>query len=400
MEPSTRDALRRVDAAVEIGIRLARSAPSGRILLQRIAATIDAEWIPRPWGDDLAAELHSARAAVEEPMSRQAVERALRDAWGTKPTEELDDLGPEPVAVTPTSQVHRGSLDGRLVAVKVLRPGLAGSVSRDLALLDTFGAPLGAAFPGLDPRALIAEFRDRVLEELDLENEASTQRRFHRALRDHPSLMVPAPIMRLAAERVLVSEWVDGVTLGCAPDRDQAAARLLLFTLGGGVAGMVHADPDPDDARVLADGRLAMLDYGAWRRVDPDRLGLARSAFEAFVADDAAGFAAAAEGLGWLPAGHGGAAIELIGHVLDDLGRPGPVRLDADALLAARDRLLARPDAAIGLALAGALPAPDLWPARSVAQLVVAIARVGATRDWRDDIAAVLRDGWDAAVGV
>jgi ABC1 atypical kinase-like domain len=62
-----------------------------------------------------------------------------------------------------------------------------------------------------------------VLDELDLEHESMTQRRFHRALRDHPLLMVPAPVTRLAREGVSVNEWVDGAPLSQAPDRDGAA---------------------------------------------------------------------------------------------------------------------------------------------------------------------------------
>ncbi|MGP0036548.1 MAG: AarF/UbiB family protein [Solirubrobacteraceae bacterium] len=103
------------------------------------------------------------------------IERVLRDAWGRRPTDELDDLDREPVAVTPISQVHRGVLDGAAVAVKVLRPGLAAAVRQDLGLLEGLRRPLQAAFPALDAGAALREFRERVLEELDLENEASVQ---------------------------------------------------------------------------------------------------------------------------------------------------------------------------------------------------------------------------------
>ena len=100
--------------------------------------------------------------------------------------------------MTPGAQVHRGSLDGKPVAVKVLRPGLAASVRQDMALLELLAGPLGSAFPGIDPAAATREFRERVLEELDLEHEAEVQRLFHRALRGHPFLSVPAPVTRLS----------------------------------------------------------------------------------------------------------------------------------------------------------------------------------------------------------
>jgi len=87
---------------------------------------------------------HARAVALAKP---DEVERALRAAWGAAPMEELDELDPEPAAVTPTSQVHRGELDGAPVAVKVLRPGVAASVRQDLALLEglRFGEARSAA---------------------------------------------------------------------------------------------------------------------------------------------------------------------------------------------------------------------------------------------------------------
>jgi hypothetical protein len=388
------DALRRIDALLQVGLRLARSAPSGRILLARIADAIDLEWIPRPWGEELAVELAAAQAGAGEPVSAKRIEHALRAAWGTRPADELDDFDRDPVAVTAICQVHRGVLDGAPVAVKVLRPGLARSVRQDLALLDALLAPLGAAFPALDGRAVLAEFRERVLDELDLEQEATAQRRFHRALRGHATLMVPAPVMRLAHPGVLVSEWVDGTPLSQAADRDRAAAQLVQFALGATAAGIVHADPDPDDVLVLPDGRLAILDFGAWCEVDRDRFVLARAAFDAFCARDVDAFARAVDNLGWLPADRGATALDVIDLALGDLAGPGAVRLDGDAVRGARDRVIDQPEAIVELILHGALPPQDLWPAKGVAQLFGTIARVGATSDWRALIGDALHDGW------
>jgi predicted unusual protein kinase regulating ubiquinone biosynthesis (AarF/ABC1/UbiB family) len=388
------DALRRIDGLLQVGLRLTRSAPSGRVLLARIAGGIDLEWIPRPWGEEIAVELAAAQASAREPVSTKRIEQALRHAWGRRPSDELDEFDRDPVAVTPTCQVHRGVLAGAPVAVKVLRPGLARSVRQDMALLDALLAPLGAAFPALDARAVLSEFRERALDELDLEQEATAQRRFHRALRGHPSLMVPAPVMRLAHAGVLVSEWVDGIPLSRAPDRDHAAAQLVRFALGSAAAGILHADPDPDDVLVLADGRLAILDFGAWCAVDRDRHMLATAAFDAFLVHDVDAFARAVEHLGWLPADYAAVAFEAIEHALGDLVGPGPVRIDRDAVLAARDRVIDQFDAIVELILNGVLPPQDLWCARGVAGLFGTIARVGATGDWQGLIGRALHEGW------
>ena len=253
---------------------------------------------------------------------------------------------------------------------------------QDLAVLEALLAPLEAAFPALDARGILHEFRERVLDELDLEYEASAQRRFQRALRGLPFLTIPRPITRLARDGVLVSEWVDGVPLWRAPDPDEAATRLVQFALGAAQAGLVHADLHPDDVLVLSDGRLAILDFGASCEVDRDRISIAAGALDAFVAGDVGEFGAAAERLGWLPSTHASVALELIRHALDGLAGQGVARLDSDAMLAARGRLFERPQAIAELVLAGALPPQDLWPARGLAQLFGTIARVGASGDW------------------
>jgi hypothetical protein len=98
--------------------------------------------------------------------------------------------------------------------------------------------------------------------------------------------------------------------------------------------------------------------------------------------------------LGWLPASRAAAALDVIDLALGDLAGPGAVRLDGDAVRAARDRLIDQPEAIVELILHGALPPQDLWPARAVAQLFATIARVGATGDWRELIGDVLHDGW------
>jgi hypothetical protein len=59
-----------------------------------------------------------------------------------------------------------------------------------------------------------------------------------------------------------------------------------------------------------------------------------------------------------------------------------------------RDRVIERGGEVASLVRAGALPAEDLWPARSFAMLVGTIARVGATGPWPELASAALRDGW------
>jgi predicted unusual protein kinase regulating ubiquinone biosynthesis (AarF/ABC1/UbiB family) len=304
------------------------------------------------------------------------------------------------VLVTPVAQVHHGELEGSPVAVKVLRPGLAGAVRQDLALLESLAGPAGAAFPAADIGALLREVRERVLDDFDLEHQGQALRRLHRALRGHPRITVPAPITRLTDETVLVREWVDGVPLTeAAPDaRDRACAHLVIFALGAARSGLTTADLQLDELFVTADGRTAVADVGSSAVVDPKRIDAVTQLVEAFVADDSDAMGAQLAALGWLPADRAPAVLALAREVLGPFAEGDPVRLDSGAVIALRDRALGRPGPLLELLVAARPDPSDLWPGRGLGQLFAAIARAGATAPWRELIRAGLRDGWDAAV--
>jgi predicted unusual protein kinase regulating ubiquinone biosynthesis (AarF/ABC1/UbiB family) len=373
------DTSQRLEALVGTAWRLVRTTRTGRLALAGLASTVDPAWLPTPWDEKLGEQLRDAAEAAREPLAFTDVESAVREA---DPDGELEQLASEPVAVTPTSQVHRGSLDGEPVAVKVLRPGLAATVRQDLALLEALVAPLDAAFPAVDAGATLREIRERVLDELDLEHEALIQRRFHRQLRRHPDLAVPAPVTRLCTENVLVSAWVDGVPLWQAPDPDRAAALLTRFTLGAARWGLAYADVDGDDVLVTGDGGLAIVDFGAVREVERDRLAASSAALDALADSDADALAGALAELGWLPPERAHDAMALARELLGELLEPGPTRLDTGVVVAVRERIEARAEAIGPLITAGRLAPEDLWPARGMGQLFGTIARLGATGDW------------------
>jgi predicted unusual protein kinase regulating ubiquinone biosynthesis (AarF/ABC1/UbiB family) len=388
------EALGRIEALAQVALRIANTARSGRVALAQLHGALDPQWLAGPRGRRLLETLEDAGQAALEPLSSTQVEDVLRRAWGVAPGEELDELDPEPLAVTPTAQVHRARLDGAPVAVKIVRPGLAASVRQDVILLETLAAPLAAAFPALQAPSILAEVRERVLEQFDLEHEAMLQRRFHRALRGHPELFVPAPVMRLCHEPVLVSELVDGVALWRAPDPDRAAAQLVRFVFGAAQWGVAYGDPDGENALVTEDGRLTIVDFGFCREVDRDRLACATAALAAVIDNDADALVDALQTLVWLPPEQAPAALELVHAVLGEHLRGRPSRLDAGAALAAGERLRIHAPQVAGLLPAAALDPVDLWPARGFVQLFGTIARLGARGDWAALALEALRNGW------
>jgi hypothetical protein len=390
-QADTRRRLR--EAALRAG-ELVAGTTTARLALAALAETVDLQALPEEVRAPVAARL--ARVPAPEPLPFDRVERVLREAWARRPAAVLDDLRREPAAVTPGAVVHRGVLDGRDVAVKVRRPGLAEAVRSDLGLADAIAPLFSALVPRVDVGAVAREVRERILDELDLEYEGSVQRSFARALRRHPDLHVPAVHGELTHEAVLVTDWVDGVAvadLSGKSERRRAAELLVRFHLGAARFGTVHADPHPRDALLATDGRLTVLDFGATRRVAPARVDLAIAALDALTAGDARGLGSALASLGWLPERDGARALAPARDIF------GPLLSGAATIDAAAARGLARRAAAQDGALLALLPhagvAPeDLWPLRMLGGLFTVLARLGARSDWIALARGALDDGW------
>ena len=392
------DALR---ALADAGLRLVRQTVSARIALASLHDVVDVRMAPAPWRDELAAVLRAAHAEALSPVPAKDLEKVLRDAWGGKPSSEVDGLDLHvPAAVTPTSVVLRGTREDEPVAVKVLRPGLAEALRADLGLIDAMALPLKAAFPRLDATGVLREARERLLDEMDLEHEASVQRTLARRLRRHPALHVPAPVTSLGAERVAVSAWVDGrdvaevAASGTAEERATLARALVAFHVGSAREGTLHADPHPGHALLMDDGRTAFLDPGATAQVDPARVDLGLAALDALRGDDAEALGTALEALGFLPADRGADALEAVRRVLGPFAAPGPVLLDAEAVHDLGRRAVERWREGLALAGAGTLPPGDLWPARMLGSLVATVARLEVEEDWLGLVRAAAADGW------
>jgi predicted unusual protein kinase regulating ubiquinone biosynthesis (AarF/ABC1/UbiB family) len=207
-------------------------------------------------------------------MPAADVRRVLDEQLGRQWRRRFRDFDEVPAAAASVGQVHRAVLaGGREVAVKVQYPGADLALSADLGTLERFSKLFTLIVPALDARAVMRELRERVLEELDYRAEADRQRAFAAAFACDEALVVPAVVA--SAPKVLVSDWLDGVPLGALTGRpvvdaaDQARrdrhAHTVIETMFSSPArvGLLHADPHPGNFMMLADGRLAMIDYGA-----------------------------------------------------------------------------------------------------------------------------------------
>ena len=207
------------------------------------------------------------------PLPARTVHQVLLSDLGENWRDNFAEFDDRPVAAASIGQVHAATwCDGRRVAVKIQYPGAGNAIINDFNQLSRLGRLFGVLMPGLDVKPLLEELKARVAEELDYELEAAAQQAFADAYRGDPDISVPNVVA--GTRHVLVSEWMSGTPLariiadGTQEQRNRAGILLTRFLFSGPArAGLLHADPHPGNFRLLDDGRLGVLDFGAVDRL-------------------------------------------------------------------------------------------------------------------------------------
>jgi predicted unusual protein kinase regulating ubiquinone biosynthesis (AarF/ABC1/UbiB family) len=215
-------------------------------------------------------KLQEAAPAMPAPIVHKVMAEALGDDWRARFTEFPDT----PTAAASIGQVHKAVWhDGRTVAVKVQYPGAGKALMGDFNQLARLSRLFAVLMPGMDIKSMLAELRQRVIEELDYTIEAESQSGFAKAFAGDPDFCVPDVVAQ--SGNVLVTEWMEGgtplsqiISSGTQEQRDHVGLLYSRFLLSGPArCGMLHADPHPGNFRLLDDGRLGVMDFGAVDRL-------------------------------------------------------------------------------------------------------------------------------------
>ncbi|HEX8628496.1 MAG TPA: AarF/ABC1/UbiB kinase family protein [Catenuloplanes sp.] len=238
--------------------------------------------------EEMAGPYRQALTKLQEaapPLPIASVHKVLAEQLGADWIERFVEFDDSPAAAASIGQVHRavwkvpparrgGKPRTQAVAVKVQYPGAGDALLADLKQLSRLASMFRAIQPGLDIKPLLAELRERITEELDYELEATAQRAFAAAYAGDAEIFVPQVVA--SAPRVLVTEWVDGTPLskviadGTQAERDEAGRLMATLHFSAPQrARLLHADPHPGNFRILPDGRLGVIDFGAVARL-PD----------------------------------------------------------------------------------------------------------------------------------
>ena len=256
--------------------------------------------LPEPVQEQLA-RLQTGQRGMPAARVRQVVEAAL----GVPLEAAFEAFDWDPVAAASIGQVHRASVRGRPVAVKVQYPEVARSFGDDLRAAGRLSS-LASLASAVDGRALVDELRQRLVEECDYLREARAQAAFARAFADDRDVIVPEVLAERSAATVLTTAWIDGegfsaLCSGAGMDaeradrsgaiaepragaeptpqarRDAVAATLVRFAYRSlWQLAAIQADPHPGNfvfplasAEHPAPGRVAFLDFGCVRVLDP-----------------------------------------------------------------------------------------------------------------------------------
>jgi predicted unusual protein kinase regulating ubiquinone biosynthesis (AarF/ABC1/UbiB family) len=291
--------------------------------LGQLASFVDTEFLPEEYREIYQEKMAKLRNSAP-PMPWDKVVKVLEDEYAPERVNELfDHIEPKAFAAASIGQVHRARMtDGREVAVKIQYPDVADALEADLRNAGTIVRLAKALAPGLDPKAIAEELKERVMEELDYEFEAQNQRSFARAYRDHPFIYVPQVITRLSRRKVLVTEFVEGTQFEDVKELDaETRSRYgeIVFRFHfGSIYHLQHfnADAHPGNYILMDDGRVAFLDFGMTKKLDPEQIELEQAAVDAAVRKDPEGLMAALQDLGFVKNPKKVDAERLMDHVM------------------------------------------------------------------------------------
>jgi predicted unusual protein kinase regulating ubiquinone biosynthesis (AarF/ABC1/UbiB family) len=284
---------RQLEAAEQIVAALG-TMKGAAMKVGQVMSFLDVGLVPEEYREEFQhklAALRDAAPTVSFKDMRRVIEEELED-----PLDEIfAEFDAEPIAAASIGQVYRATLrdDGRRVAVKVQYPGVAAAVRADMQNLGLILRLAKRIAPGMDPKAIGEEIRDRIQEELDYELEAQNQRALARIFRGHPFIVVPEVVTSLSRERVLVSEYVHGTGFEelkgySQEDRDRIGEILFRFYFGCLYRHhQFSGDPHPGNSMLLEDGRMAFFDFGLFKRMPPGSVELETAVLRAVIEGDA-----------------------------------------------------------------------------------------------------------------
>ncbi len=231
--------------------------------------SMDKGMMPTAFAEKFAQAQYSA-----PPLSYPLVVKTFRQHFRKTPTEMFDTFSRHAVNAASIGQVHKATLNGKELAVKVQYPGVAESVTSDLKIVKPIALRI-MNVKEADIKQYIEEIHNKLLEETDYENELEQSIEIREACGHLPGLYFPQYYPDLCGERVLTMDWLPGLHLkeflSTNPSqevKDKAAQHIWdFYDYQVNALQSIHADPHPGNFLFQPDGTVGVIDFGCIKRI-------------------------------------------------------------------------------------------------------------------------------------
>ncbi|MCL5244196.1 AarF/UbiB family protein [Cellulophaga sp. 20_2_10] len=208
------------------------------------------------------------------PLSAPLVQKTFKKYFGKSPNEIFDTFNLNSVNAASIGQVHYAELDSRKLAVKIQYPGVADSISTDLAMVKPIAIKM-FNIKGKDSDKYFTEVENKLIEETNYLLEMKQSKAMVSACKHIPNLKFPKYYEDLSSERIITMDWMVGEHLSefTAYNKDQVKADKIgqalwdFYMYQMHVLRKVHADPHPGNFLISKEAELIALDFGCIKEV-------------------------------------------------------------------------------------------------------------------------------------
>ena len=211
------------------------------------------------------------------PLSAPLVLKTFKTNFGKTPYEIFDEFNANSVNAASIGQVHLAVKDGKKLAVKIQYPGVANSISSDLALVKPIAIRM-FNLQGKDSDKYFKEVEDKLIEETNYLLELQQSKEVVEACSKIENILFPDYYPEFSSEKIITMDWMSGIHLSefTAKNTDQKVGDKIgqalwdFYMYQIHVLRKVHADPHPGNFLVDENNQLIALDFGCMKQIPDD----------------------------------------------------------------------------------------------------------------------------------
>jgi ubiquinone biosynthesis protein len=208
------------------------------------------------------------------PITTEAAKQIIESELKQPISKIFSTFNDQPLAAASLAQVHRATINGEEVVVKVQRPNITRTIEVDLDIMHSMASLMERYLPNvyiINPVGIVREFSENIKRELDFRQEAANMRRFALNFADNPWVHVPRVYPEnYCSQRVITMEYIDGIFISDIERLKKENYDLKLIAKRGAEVGFrstldygfFHADPHPGNLVILPGNVICLLDYG------------------------------------------------------------------------------------------------------------------------------------------